>query len=122
MADVAAAERELNALLAAGRVVEAFERFYADDIEMQENLNPPMVGKAANYEREKAFWGPPTKVHRIELHGGAVSGDVSYSEWTFDLTLANGFHLVLTEVTARRWRDGKVVHERFYYDPKAFGG
>jgi hypothetical protein len=27
----------------------------------------------------------------------------------------------MTEVAARRWKDGLVVHERFYYDPKAGG-
>jgi hypothetical protein len=115
--DIATAERELNALLQAGRVIDAVERYYHDDVSMQENLAPPMVGKAANLEREKAFFGT-SKINHLKLLGSAVAGDVSFSEWDIDIVLGNGYNVKMTQVAARRWKDGKVVHERFYYDPK----
>jgi hypothetical protein len=121
MADIQTAERELNALLTQGRAIEAVEKYYHDDVEMQENLAAPMKGKAANLEREKGFWGPPTKVNKAELVASAVAGDHSYSEWNYDLTMGNGYNVKLHEVAARTWKDGKVIHERFYYDPKAEG-
>lgn len=118
MSDTATADRELNALLQAGRVVEGFERYYHDDVSMQENLAPPMVGKPANLEREKGFFGT-SKINHFKLLGSTVSGDRSYSEWDIDMVLGNGHNLKMTEVAARQWKDGRVIRERFYYDPKA---
>lgn len=115
--DLAALESQLNALLLAGRAMEAFERFYADDIVMQENCDPPIVGKARNRAREQAFFGAIDRFERIELLGSAAGDGVTYSEWIYEIALRDGRRLSMHEVAARRWRDGQVVHERFYYDP-----
>ena len=44
-----------------------------------------------------------------------VEGDRSFSEWIFDVTFKDGTRMRNEQVAARRWKDGKVVHERFYY-------
>ena len=36
----------------AGRIVDAIQEFYADDVIMQENRRPATVGKPANLARE----------------------------------------------------------------------
>jgi len=110
-------EQELNRMLVAGDAIEAFERFYAEDIVMQENTDPPVVGKQANRLREEMFFGSITQFHSIELLGWAVRDSVSYSEWVYEMTLASGARVRMTEVSARRWRNGQIVHERFYYNP-----
>ena len=115
--DLAALEAELNALLLAGRPMDAFERFYAEDIVMQENSDPPVVGKQRNRAREQAFFGAIASFERIELLGSAAGDGVTYSEWIYELVLRDGRRLTMNEVAARRWRDGQVIHERFYYDP-----
>ena len=115
--DLAALEAELNALLLAGRPMDAFERFYAEDIVMQENSDPPVVGKQRNRAREQAFFGAIASFERIELLGSAAGDGVTYSEWIYEILLRDGRRLTMNEVAARRWRDGQVIHERFYYDP-----
>jgi len=45
--------QNLNELIAAGKIVEAFEKYYDDNVVMQENDNPPMLGKAGNRQREQ---------------------------------------------------------------------
>ncbi len=115
--DLAALEAELNALLLAGRPMDAFERFYAEDIVMQENSDPPVVGKQRNRAREQAFFGAIARFERIELLGAAAGDGVTYSEWIYEILLRDGRRLTMNEVAARRWRDGQVIHERFYYDP-----
>ena len=114
---VDALEQALNKLLLAGKALEAFERFYAEDIEIQDNDSPPVVGKQANRAREQAFFNAIDKLHRVELLGWAVNGDRSYSEWIYEFTLRGGGRERMCEVSARRWRDGKVAHERYYYKP-----
>jgi len=115
--DLAALERQLNDMILEGKLLEAFERFYADDCVMQENLDPPCVGKAANREREQQFMTNCEQVHAVKLFGSAVGDDISFSEWLFDLSFRGGVRVATTQVAARRWRDGLVLHERFYYKP-----
>lgn len=110
-------DQDLNRRLAAGKVMEAFDEFYADGVEMQENLDVPMVGKEANRAREQGFWGSMKELHAMQLLGAAMSGDTSYSEWHVDVTLGNGYRMQMTQVARRQWKDGKIVSERFYYNP-----
>ena len=39
------------------KYIEAIDEFYDEHVSMQANLNPPVVGKAANRERERQFFG-----------------------------------------------------------------
>ena len=41
-----AAVEDLIAKVVSGKALEAFDRYYADDVTMQENEQPPRVGKA----------------------------------------------------------------------------
>lgn len=115
--DIAALDAELNQMIATGKALEAFEKFYAEDCVMQENLDDPRRGKAACREYEVGFFSSIAEFKRGELHAAAVTGDRSYSEWTFACTFKDGSAIDNTQVSARTWKDGKVVHERFYYKP-----
>ena len=43
---------QLNSMIQQGKIMEAMNEFYADDLVMAENDNEPTVGLAANLERE----------------------------------------------------------------------
>ncbi|HVS16780.1 MAG TPA: nuclear transport factor 2 family protein [Thermoanaerobaculia bacterium] len=116
-ADLAALDAELNRRILAGEALDAFDRFYAEDVAMRENSGEPTVGKAANRRREEEFFGSIETLHALELLASAAEGDVTFSEWVFDVTFEGGARKRLEQATVRRWRDGRVVEERFYYDP-----
>jgi ketosteroid isomerase-like protein len=113
-------ERELNQALQDQKVLEAFEQFYSDDVVMQENSGEPCRGKAANRQRTLEWAGTVSQLHSAGLIGSAVSGDRAYSEWQYDATYKNGVRYQITQVAVRVWRDGKVVSERFYWDPAKY--
>jgi hypothetical protein len=46
---------DLNNLVISGRLMEAFEKYYHDDVVMQENNLTPTVSKEANRQRELQF-------------------------------------------------------------------
>jgi hypothetical protein len=48
---------------------------------------------------------------RIPGHGE----DASFSETAMDVTLKGVGRLQMVQVAVRRWKNGKVVHERFYH-------
>jgi ketosteroid isomerase-like protein len=106
---------QLNQQIQAGAILEALEKFYADDVVMQENTDAPKVGKGVCRQAERAFLDAVETFHGAKLLGSAVNGDTSYSEWEFDATYKGAGRVKLTQVAARRWKDGQIVHERFYY-------
>ena len=114
MADLKALEKEINDAILSGKAMEAFEKLYADDVVMQENTQEPTRGKDANRQREQAFFAAVEAFHGAKLGHSAVGDGVSFSEWEFDLTFKGGQRMQMNQVAVRRWRDGKVVHERFY--------
>ncbi|MEZ4453675.1 MAG: hypothetical protein R3B09_29745 [Nannocystaceae bacterium] len=113
---IEALEQELNQMLVEGHSMAAFERFYADDVTIQENSNPAVVGKEQNRRREESFFTAIEAVEVVTLLGWAVRGHLSYSEWVYEIRMVGGRRLKIAEVAARRWRDGQVVHERYYHD------
>jgi ketosteroid isomerase-like protein len=114
--DTAALNQELDNMIAQGQAMEAFEKFYADDVVMQENAEEPRRGKDVNREFEKQFFSSIEEFHGAEMVGSAATGDRSYSEWTMDVTFKGAGRVQMSECAARQWKDGKVVHERFYYN------
>ncbi len=113
---IAKLDAELNQTVLDGRILDAFDRFYADTIVMQENNAPATVGKPANREREIKFVESIDQFHGATLLASAAHGDTSFSEWMLDLTFKGGVRVKLEQVSVRKWRDGQVTHERFYYN------
>jgi hypothetical protein len=111
---------EVNQLILAGKAMDAFEKFYADNIEMCENFDPPCIGKDANRKRELEFFGKVGEFHGAEVLSSAYDDkkNVGFSEWMWDFTFKGGPRVQMKQVAVRRWRDGKVYHERFYYKPQ----
>ena len=115
MTDVKTLDDHLNQKILSGAILEAFDAFYADDVVMQENTDEPKVGKPVCRQAEQQFLDAVEQFHGARLLGSAVNGDTSYSEWEFDATYKGAGRVKLSQVAARRWKNGRVVHERFYY-------
>ena len=110
---------ELISFVEQGKILEAIEEFYDDDVVMQENANPPTVGKAANRQREAAFGDTIAQVHENRAASLLVDGDRAAIHWIFDYTDRDGRRTRLDEIADQTWRGDKIVRERFYYDPTA---
>ena len=106
---------DLNSMILEGRALEAFEKYYAEDVVMQENELPPTIGKAANREREKEFFSNLVELRGADVKAVAVGDDVTMVEWFFDYTHKEWGRRTYHQVAVQRWKDGKIVHERFYY-------
>jgi ketosteroid isomerase-like protein len=99
-----------------GQIIDAFNRFYAEDVVMQENSNPPTVGKEANLAREQAFVAGVKEVHENRATSVLVDGDKSVIAWVLDFTNTEGTRLRIDQVTHQTWQGDQIVSERFYYD------
>ncbi|UCF40728.1 MAG: hypothetical protein JSW43_13555 [Gemmatimonadota bacterium] len=109
--DVRTLEEQLNAKLLAGRFLEAYEEYYSEDA-MEPRRARRGLHVGSDYARALAFFG------WVETFLGAfpvrsvTARDTSYSEWIVSRRPRAG-RQGGTQVVARRWRDGKVVRERF---------
>jgi ketosteroid isomerase-like protein len=115
MANVAELNKKLDDAVLAGKALEAFDELYADDVVMQENSDAPFVGKELNRKREVEFFDSIAEFHGAAVLSSAAGDDVSFSEWEMEVTFKNGYRMKLAQAAVRRWKDGKIVHERFYY-------
>jgi hypothetical protein len=115
MSNIAELDKKLNDAVLSGKALDAFEELYDEDIVMQENSEPEFRGKDLNRKREQEFFASVEAWHSGAVLASAVNGDVSFSEWTMEVTLKGVGRIKLDQVAVRRWKNGKVVHERFYH-------
>ncbi len=106
---------DLNGLVLQGKLLEAFEKYYHDDVVMQENENPPTVGKAANRNREIEFLGKVTEFRGARPLKVTAGQDVTMVEWHYDYTHAEWGERNYTQVSVQDWQDGRIIREKFYY-------
>lgn len=99
----------------AGKVLETFDAYYADDVVMSENRKDERVGKAANRKYEIQFLDNVQEFHGAEVGRVIVDGDHAAVEWTFDITFKGGNRVSMQQVAVQTWKNGKVVREDFYH-------
>lgn len=113
--DVLERTRSLQTYIAEGRIHEALDEFYAEDVVMQENEEEPVVGLAANREREQAFLDSVERWLGYDVLALAAADDVAFVESTMSFETKGGDTVRMTQVSRMRWRDGEIVEERFYH-------
>lgn len=99
-----------------GKIIEAMNEFYDKDTVMQDNANPPTKGLAANIEREKQFMSGVKEWKGFTVTTSGVGDNVTFYESTSDFVTTGGVPVHLEQVAVAKWKNGKIVHERFYYD------
>lgn len=109
------AVRTFVSLVESGRFIDALQHYYHPSAVVWENLQQSRTGLDALIENEHRvlarFAAVTARAARV-----VIDGDHVVINWHF------GFHgdnvrILLDEVAVQQWSDGKIVHERFYYDP-----
>jgi SnoaL-like domain len=113
---VAESVRKLISLVENGKFLDAIQQFYAEGASMQENNAPPRVGLPALLENERKFL-TTVKFNVSRAESFVVDGNRAAINWIFEFTDPKGQKRRLDEVAYQVWQDGKIIRERFYYDP-----
>lgn len=111
LSEIVAAKVEM---MKQGAVVEAGEKYFADDAETADFSGVTTKNKQELMEKLKAVVSGIQKVNRIEHHHTAISGDVSFLEFTFDFDMADGSKIFWHEIIRSIWRNGKIVSEQYF--------
>jgi ketosteroid isomerase-like protein len=90
---------------------------YAHNVESREASNPPMIGVDALREKFK-MWRSMVSDAAFLPRSVSADGKTIVIEWDGRVTLAaSGRVAELNEVAVHEIENGKIVRERFYYDP-----
>ena len=102
-----------------GKLIDAMNEFYDKETGMQDNANPPTKGLVANIEREKLFLSGVKEWKGFNVTGTGVGDNVTFYECSMDFIATSGKPVHMEQVVVAKWKNGKIVHERFYYDTGA---
>jgi len=95
---------------------------YADHIESKEANNPASVGIDA-IKQKFAMWRGMVSNAAFTPRSVSADGNMIIIEWAGRVTLAASGRVVdLNEVAVHEIAGGKIVKERFYYDPSVLQG
>ncbi len=104
-------------MLGQGQLLEAFDKYYGDDIVITEPRGT-WEGKEACRAHEVEFLNYVKEFHNLEVR--AITSDeekgIVIHETMMDVTFQDGNRAVMEQTGVQRWKDGKIVHERFYYN------
>lgn len=113
--------KRLVELCREGKYEQAQDELYAEDavsVEM-EGMASGALGNVKGLDaiREK---GRKWKQTLLEIHGGSMSDPVVAGDWFsvashFDATYKDMGRVPMQEICVYKARDGKIVHEQFFY-------
>jgi hypothetical protein len=106
-----------------GKFVEGMEEFYADDAVNEEANGVTIEGKERIIANEREILEGVATYHGIEIRSFGVGEDdgkgngVTFAEYKLTVEMKDGSKFTPDQVQVTRWRDGKAVHNKFYYNP-----
>ena len=113
-------EQALQSMVGKGQMLEAFEKYYHDDVVMVEGTGEAREGKEASRQFEKE-WLAQLK----EVHGGGVTAitsneeqGITITETWMEATFSDGNRMKMEEVSVKHWKGDQIIKERFYYDTR----
>lgn len=116
MSDLKKHVEELNSMILEGKIIDAFDKFYATDVKMQDNDHPERVGFDQNRAYELAFVEGLTEFRGAQVLNTVISDDLAAIEWWFDYTHKDYGVRNYKQLAVQRWKNGKIVEEKFYYN------
>ncbi len=116
MTDLRTSVDQLNQMILEGKILDAFEKFYAEEVVMQDNDLPARVGKEVNRQYEEAFVNGLTEFRGAKVVNTTISDGLAVTEWWMDYTHKDYGERNYTQLAVQRWKNGKIVEEKFYYN------
>lgn len=112
---------DLQAKAAGPGILDAVDTYYADDVTIVEGSGETFHGRETQKARIVEWQKTVEAVHGGEIkaiaaHETGPGTGVAFAETAMDLTFVGMGRMAFEEVAVQQWKDGKVVHERFYYN------
>lgn len=104
--------KEQIALLRAGDVMGAFERYFHDDVLMMQDGDHFADSKAEGRAKQKNFFAS-IRNFQVEVHGHRIVGDASLLEVSYAFTNERGEAIRFDGIHLHEWENGQIIREQF---------
>ena len=110
--------RDLYKMVEEGKMLDAFDKYYHEDVVMIEATGEVRKGKKLNREFEEKFMSGLKEFHGFGINGITADEDekITMVESWMDATMQDGTRMKMEEVAVQQWDDGHIIQERFYYN------
>ena len=110
--------RNLQQMLAEGNTMEAFEKYYHDNVKVIEiPTGEERHGKEAQREAIQQWFDSLAEFHDGGV--GSICADeengITTAESWMDVSFKGGMRMKMSEVAVQKWQDGQIIEEKFYY-------
>jgi hypothetical protein len=109
--------KDLYDMIGKGQLMDGFEKYYAEDVVMQELGEEERVGKSVNRQYELDFLANVEDFHGMgipAMTSDEETGIVMIENW-MDATMKGAGRIMMEQVCVQQWKDGQVVKERFFH-------
>jgi hypothetical protein len=103
---------KLNDMICKGYILEAFEKFYADDIIRKDNNNITVAGKSACRSKEESLVTGITAFRKARVKNVIIGSQVSVVEWEFEYVHEEWGECKYSQIAVQQWNcDGQIFSE-----------
>ncbi|MBI9056606.1 MAG: nuclear transport factor 2 family protein [Labilibaculum sp.] len=95
--------KKLNDMILGGFILQAFEKFYAENVMMQENATEPIIGKDAYRKKEKNFVTNIIEFRNAVVKNVLICDNTTVLEWELDYTHADWGCRNFTQIAVQPW-------------------
>ena len=108
---------DLNQMILNGEILDAFDKYYAENVVMADNFSGNREGFKACRKFEEDFVDNLTEFRGAEVLETEIDEEngLAFVKWHFDYSHKEWGDMDYVQVAVQRWEDGKIVHERFLY-------
>jgi ketosteroid isomerase-like protein len=110
--------KDIYDMSAQGKMLEAFEKYYHNDVEMVEASGDSRKGKDANRKFEVEYMSMIKEFHGMgvtSVTSNEKEATTMVESW-MDATFKDGTRNKMEEVAVQKWQGDQIIHERFYYN------
>lgn len=108
---------ELYELINTGKLMDGFEKFYSENVIMQELGEEPRIGKETNRQHEINFLGMVQEFHGAGIEAitsNETTGNSMVESW-MDITFKDGNRMKIEQVAVQTWQGDFIIKEVFYH-------
>lgn len=110
---------DLYNMVNSGQLMDAFEKYYHEDVVMTEATGEERVGKDVNRQAELAFLEKVQEFHGAGVH--AVTSNEALKCTMVEAWMEVTFKgapgpIKMEQVTVQHWEGDQIIRERFYYN------
>ncbi|MFD1315810.1 hypothetical protein [Namhaeicola litoreus] len=108
---------DLNDLIIQGKVLEAFDAYYHDEVHIQFTQDFAIQGKTENRKNKEHFLDGISEWRSAQPLKVSIGEGITMVEWLYDFKHKTDGDRRETYVAVQEWKEGKIIKEKLYYNP-----